>query len=142
MFTSKKILCTTLAFGVFISSVTPLSNVFASEKNKNQIQQVSKKNNKNVRFSEDGNVSAQGWKKEVFIYALKYGGKGLEELLEYLGKNSYKKAVKENRLSIAKYLERTENVAKRGLKNFLINECDISPSTSDVIAEAILFFVL
>ena len=39
-------------------------------------------------------MSAQGWKKEVFFYALKYGGKNLEELLEY----SVKKVVKENRL--------------------------------------------
>ena len=74
--------------------------------------------NPTIDIDEDGEVSAQGWKKQGLIYGLKWGGEALESLLGYLGKAKYKNAVKENRLSIAHYLEYTENVAKRGLKTF------------------------
>ncbi|WP_166805881.1 hypothetical protein [Jeotgalibacillus sp. R-1-5s-1] len=81
-----------------------------------------------------------GVKKDLLIFALKYGGQLLEEFLDFLGKKSYADAVQENRLAIAKYLERVEDGVKRDIKNFLIDDCDMSPTTADVVAEAILFF--
>ncbi|MFA2843552.1 hypothetical protein AB1I77_19770 [Bacillus paranthracis] len=147
----KKIIPASMAFAALLT-VAPLSS-FAAETDapvKNNVVNFPQTNynvtdlnqNPTIDIDEDGEVSAQGWKKQGLIYGLKWGGEALESLLGYLGKAKYKNAVKENRLSIAHYLEYTENVAKRGLKNFLIDDCGITPSTADVVAEGILFVIL
>ncbi|MGR5865083.1 hypothetical protein ACT7DZ_17545 [Bacillus cereus] len=145
----KKIISATMAFAALLT-VAPLPS-FAAETEtsvKNNVVNFPQTNvqatdlNQSVSLDDDGEVTAQGWKKQGLIYGLKWGGEALESLLGYLGKASYKNAVKENRLSIAHYLEYTENVAKRGLKNYLIDECGISASTADVVAEGILFVIL
>lgn len=145
----KKIIPATMAFAALLT-VAPLSS-FAAETEtpvKNNVVHFPQINynvtdlNQTVSLDDDGEVTAQGWKKQGLIYALKYGGELLEKLLGYLGKTSYKNAVKENRLSIANYLEYVDNVAKSGLKDFLISDCGMSSSTADVVAEAILTFVL
>ncbi|HHL0974597.1 TPA: hypothetical protein ACQUHP_006394 [Bacillus cereus] len=145
----KKIIPATMAFAALLT-VAPLSS-FAAEIEtpvKNNVVNFPQTNvqatdlNQSISLDDDGELTAQGWKKQGLIYGLKWGGEALESLLGYLGKASYKNAVKENRLSIAHYLEYTENVAKRGLKNYLIDECGISASTADVVAEGILFVIL
>ncbi|WP_138224144.1 hypothetical protein [Paenibacillus algicola] len=70
---------------------------------------------------DDGTDETMGVKKSVFAYALKYGGELLEELLEYLGKKEYADYVKENRLSIANFLEETELVVDFYVYRILIN---------------------
>ncbi|MFE6076715.1 hypothetical protein ACFVQB_19825 [Paenibacillus sp. NPDC057886] len=56
---------------------------------------------------DDGTVTTMGFKKSAFVFALKHGGELLEDLLEYLGKKEYADYVKENRLSIANFIEET-----------------------------------
>lgn len=145
----KRIIPATMAFAALLT-VAPLSS-FAAETEtpvKNNVVNFPQTNvqvkdlNPAVSLSDDGEVTVQGWKKQGLIYALKWGGKGLEELLEHLGKTSYKNAVKENRLSIAHFLEYTESVAHSGLKGFLITDCGMTGSTADVVADAILFVIL
>lgn len=91
---------------------------------------------------EDGTVEQMGVKKTVFIFALKNGGKVLEEFLEYLGKKEYADVVKDNRIAIAEYLETVEKIAENALVDFLIFELGIKQGTARVIANCILFFVL
>ena len=147
----KKIISASMAFAALLT-VAPLSS-FAAETDapvKNNVVNFPQTNynvtdlnqNPTVDLDEDGDVSAQGWKKSLLINGLKWGGEALESLLGYLGKTSYKNVIKENRLSLAHYLERTEKLAHRGLKNFFIDECGVSASTADVLADAVLAIAL
>jgi hypothetical protein len=90
--------------------------------------------------AESGTVTTMGVKKSVFVFALKYGGKLLEEFLEYLGKKEYADIVKENRLSIANFLEETELVLEKNLTAFLIFECGIPQGAARVISQSIMWF--
>ncbi|EOO65521.1 hypothetical protein IIC_06067 [Bacillus cereus VD021] len=145
----KKIIPASMAFAALLT-VAPLSS-FAAETDapvKNNVVNFPQTNynvtdlNQTVSLDEDGEVSAQGWKKQLLVNGLKWGGEALESLLGYLGKTSYKNIIKENRLSLAHYLERTEALAHRGLKNFFIDECGASASTADVLADAVLAIAL
>lgn len=88
---------------------------------------------------DDGTVTTMGFKKSAFVFALKHGGELLEDFLEYLGKKEYADYVKENRLSIANFIEETELVVEKNLIGFLIFECSIPQGAATVIAKAIMF---
>ncbi|WP_217998916.1 hypothetical protein [Paenibacillus pabuli] len=59
--------------------------------------------------------------------------------MEYLAKKEYADYVKENRLSIANFLEETELVVEKNLIGFLIFECSIPQGAATEIAKAIIY---
>jgi hypothetical protein len=141
---SKKILVPVLAATTIISTgIAPLTS-FAAPKHETktvqvQVQDQGKgkvKNQDNV----DGEVTTQGWKKDALVFALRYGGDFLADLLDILSdKNA--RLVRQYSDELADALDRYERDIEQRLIDFMIFELDFPSSSARTIAWAIMFII-
>ncbi|ACO30642.1 hypothetical protein MRY88_23990 [Bacillus cereus] len=148
----KKIIPASMAFAALLT-VAPLSS-FAAETDapvKNNVVNFPQTNynvtdlNQNpvVDLDEDGDVSAQGWKKSAIVWGLKNGGDALQTLTKWLGAGTKEaKYLNKHAKSIANALDRFESHIEQNLIDFMIFECGIPGGSARVIASAITGLVL
>ncbi|ABK87574.1 MULTISPECIES: hypothetical protein [Bacillus] len=148
----KKIIPASMAFAALLT-VAPLSS-FAAETDapvKNNVVNFPQTNynvtdlNQNpvVDLDEDGDVSAQGWKKSAVVWGLKNGGDALQTLTKWLGAGTKEaKYLNKHAKSIANALDRFESHIEQNLIDFMIFECGIPGGSARVIASAITGLVL
>ncbi|MEB9552360.1 hypothetical protein P4J60_17270 [Bacillus cereus] len=147
----KKIIPSTIAFATLLT-VAPLSS-FAAEADKAPVQnnivnfpQVNNNTttlNQEVTLDDDGDVTAQGWKKEIVVAGLRGGGKALKAITEWLGAGTKKaKYLSKNAEKIGDALDGFESGIENALIDFMIFECDIPGGSARVIAKAITTFIL
>ncbi|BCD07726.1 TPA: hypothetical protein QC443_002077 [Bacillus cereus] len=148
----KKIIPASMAFAALLT-VAPLSS-FAAETDapvKNNVVNFPQTNynvtdlNQNpvVDLDEDGDVSAQGWKKSAVVWGLKNGGDALQTLTKWLGTGTKEaKYLNKHAKSIANALDRFESHIEQNLIDFMIFECGIPGGSARVIASAITGLVL
>ncbi|BCC55476.1 MULTISPECIES: hypothetical protein [Bacillus cereus group] len=148
----KKIIPASMAFAALLT-VAPLSS-FAAETDapvKNNVVNFPQTNynvtdlNQNpvVALDEDGDVSAQGWKKSAVVWGLKNGGDALQTLTKWLGAGTKEaKYLNKHAKSIANALDRFESHIEQNLIDFMIFECGIPGGSARVIASAITGLVL
>ncbi|MGY0009198.1 hypothetical protein [Bacillus anthracis] len=148
----KKIIPASMAFALLLT-VAPLSS-FAAETDapvKNNVVNFPQTNynvtdlNQNpvVDLDEDGDVSAQGWKKSAVVWGLKNGGDALQTLTKWLGAGTKEaKYLNKHAKSIANALDRFESHIEQNLIDFMIFECGIPGGSARVIASAITGLVL
>lgn len=148
----KKIIPASMAFAALLT-VAPLSS-FAAETDapvKDNVVNFPQTNynvtdlNQNpvVDLDEDGDVSAQGWKKSAVVWGLKNGGDALQTLTKWLGAGTKEaKYLNKHAKSIANALDRFESHIEQNLIDFMIFECGIPGGSARVIASAITGLVL
>ena len=146
----KKIIPATMAFAALLT-VAPLSS-FAAETEtpvKNNVVNFPQTHykvenvNQTVSLDEDGDVSAQGWKKSAVVWGLKNGGDALQTLTKWLGAGTKEaKYLNKHAKSIANALDRFESHIEQNLIDFMIFECGIPGGSARVIASAITGLVL
>ncbi|PFJ84768.1 hypothetical protein COJ11_31455 [Bacillus cereus] len=147
----KKIIPSTIAFATLLT-VAPLSS-FAAEADKAPVQnnivnfpQVNNNTttlNQEVTLDDDGDVTAQGWKKEIVVAGLRGGGKALKAITEWLGAGTKEaKYLSKNAEKIGDALDGFESGIENALIDFMIFECDIPGGSARVIAKAITTFIL
>ncbi|WP_431090665.1 hypothetical protein [Paenibacillus sp. 8b26] len=109
-----------------VTSTVPLTNVI-----------------ENNPQSTQGTIETQGLKKDALVFALRHGGKALDDLLDFLGVSSKEaKYVLQHADKIADFLESTTNQLEQRLLDFLIFQCGIPQGFARVITYAISGFVL
>ncbi|WP_079421210.1 hypothetical protein [Paenibacillus ferrarius] len=132
-----------LSFAIAFSVFSPTFALAAKPAEQNKVSTAVTINQQNQQQTyADGTVVISGWKKSIFIFALKKGGALFEEFLEWLGKKEYADIIREHRYSIADWLEHAENVLTSELVDFMIFELGIPQGAARVIAEAIIFFIV
>ncbi len=148
----KKIIPASMAFAALLT-VAPLSS-FAAETDapvKDNVVNFPQTNynvtdlnqNPTVDIDEDGEVSAQGWKKAAVVNTLRYGGKGVKQIANWLDIGSKEaKYVANNAEKIADALEGFETGIENALIDFMIFECGIPGGSARVIAYAITAIAL
>lgn len=94
-------------------------------------------------MDQDGEVTAQGWKKSVVVWGLRNGGSAFHKITEWLGFGTKEaKYLKDNASKIADALERFESQVEQRLVDFMIFQCGIPQGSARVIAKAITTFIL
>lgn len=147
----KKIIPASIAFATLLT-VAPLSS-FAAETDKAPVQNNvvnfpqgssnATSLNQEVTLDEDGDVTAQGWKKSVVVAGLRGGGKALKAITEWLGAGTKEaKYLSKNAEKIGDALDGFESGIENALIDFMIFECDIPGGSARVIAKAITTFIL
>lgn len=146
----KKIIPATMAFAALLT-VAPLSS-FAAETEtpvKNNVVNFPQTNykvenvNQIVSLEDDGEVTAQGWKKSAVVWGLRNGGDVLQTLTKWLGAGTKEaKYLNKHAKSIADALDSFEDHIEQNLINFLIFDCGIPGGSARVIAGAITGFIL
>ncbi|PEX40009.1 hypothetical protein COK00_23105 [Bacillus cereus] len=147
----KKIIPASIAFATLLT-VAPLSSFAAEMDNtpvQNNVVNFPQANNnttslnQEVTLDEDGDVTAQGWKKEVVVAGLRGGGKALKAITEWLGAGTKEaKYLSKNAEKIGDALDGFESGIENALIDFMIFECDIPGGSARVIARAITGFIL
>ncbi|MEN3132665.1 hypothetical protein [Bacillus albus] len=147
----KKIIPASMAFAALLT-VAPLSS-FAAETEtsvKNNVVNFPTQTNykvesvnQTVSLEDDGEVTAQGWKKSVVVAGLRGGGKALKAITEWLGAGTKEaKYLSKNAEKIGDALDGFESGIENALIDFMIFECDIPGGSARVIAKAITAFIL
>lgn len=87
-------------------------------------------------------VETQGLKKEALVFALRHGGKALDNLIDFLGVGTKEaKYISKYSDNIADYLDSVSNAAENGIREFLIFELGIPQGSARVIAYSIMLVV-
>ncbi|CAI8877033.1 Secreted protein [Bacillus pseudomycoides] len=151
----KKIIPATMAFAALLT-VAPLSS-FAAE---NDVTVPVKKVQQNVvpfpqtvnnevtpaspvTLDDDGDVTAQGWKKSAVVWGLRNGGEALQAVTKWLGAGTKEaKYLNKHAKSIANALDGFQDHIEQNLIGFMIHECGIPGGSARVIARAITGVIL
>lgn len=124
MFKFKKLILASLAVATMLT-IAPMPS-FAAENTTIEVKQVPmnwgsidfKKNANNqsvVTMDQDGEVTAQGWKKSVVVWGLRNGGSAFHKITEWLGFGTKEaKYLKDNASKIADSLERLNHKSNKG----------------------------
>lgn len=146
----KKIIPASMAFAALLT-VAPLSS-FAAETEtpvKNNVVNFPQTNykveniNQTVSSDEDGEVTAQGWKKSAVVATLRGAGKGAKYVADWLDIGSKEaKYVAKNADKIADALDGFEDHIQNRLIDFMIGQCNIPGGSARVIAYAITGIIL
>ena len=148
MMLKKKVLAGCLAFTIMLSA-SPLTS-FAAERSSNkgnelltyaqvqktELQTISESKSKSVGNT-SGEFSAQGWKKDALVLALRYGGDFAGDLLSLLSKKnaSY---VKKYSKELADFLDKVSSDIEEKLVDFMIFDLELPQSAARTIAWAIM----
>lgn len=146
----KKIIPATMVFAALLT-VAPLSS-FAAETEtpvKNNVVNFPQTNyqvndlNHSVPSDEDGEVTAQGWKKSAVVATLRGAGKGAKYVADWLDLGTKEaKYVSKNADKIADALESFEDHIQNRLIDFMIGQCGIPGGSARTIAYAICAIAL
>jgi len=148
----KKIIPATTAFATLLT-IAPLSS-FAAETEtpvKNNVVNFPQTNynvtdlnsNQTVSLDEDGEVSAQGWKKSAVVWGLRNGGDALHKATKWLGAGTKEaKYLNQHAKSIANALDKFEDHIENRLIDYMIGQCGIPGGSARVIASVITGLVL
>ncbi|MCY9512233.1 hypothetical protein M5W68_11480 [Paenibacillus larvae] len=151
MFKFKKLILASLAVATMLT-IAPMPSF--AENTTIEVKQVPmnwgsidfKKNANNqsvVTMDQDGEVTAQGWKKSVVVWGLRNGESAFHKITEWLGFGTKEaKYLKDNASKIADALERFESQVEQRLVDFMIFQCGIPQGSARVIAKAITTFIL
>ncbi|WP_339292747.1 hypothetical protein MKY48_08770 [Paenibacillus sp. FSL W8-0187] len=146
----NKFLTVVLSVTLGLSALTP-TYAFASENEaivspttaSNHISSSTSYSEAVAPQGEDGIIETQGLKKTALVYALRHGGKALDDLLDWLGVASKEAGyVTKNANKIADFLDSVTDEVEKRLIDFLIFECGIPQGAARVIAYAITGIIL
>lgn len=146
----KKFIPASMAFAALLT-VAPLSS-FAAETEtpvKNNIVNFPQINykvenvNQTVSLEDDGEVTAQGWKKSAVVWALRNGGDKMSAIVNYIGKGRKEaQLLKKYSHEIADELDSLTSNIENGLSGFMQTELGIPGGSARVIASCICAFIL
>jgi len=125
-----------LALSFVFSAAFPTFVLAAEVSEKNQTKVV--ESNKQV---ENDPVEIMGWKKSAIVYALKYGGRALDAILDLISPEHARYLTKYAD-EIADFLDSISNSFEARLIDFMIFELGIPNSSARAIAWAICFVML
>ncbi|WP_440118189.1 hypothetical protein [Paenibacillus sp. QZ-Y1] len=136
MFSKFKYVAATLVVALGFSFVSPSLSYAATPQIQVSQPQVSP-------TQVDEPIQTMGLKKDVIVKALRYGGKALDNVLDWLGIDSAEaKYLTKNAGKIADFIEETADELEKRLLDFLIFKCDIPQGYARVITSALSAYLL